>query len=190
MKAETKPLSPADAGLSLGVCSGPRGSVQDNDWPCIEDTLQLFDARRKPIWTGEYRLGVGHVKPMSYDDLNEARYLRYKMSDREQNLSHNWARKPASQFIDKQAWSDTAAKLAIAQKITPKLDDVCHSLLMDGAAFFDGQRFEDWAADYGYSSDSIKAKETFETCDKIGRALARALSRDELDGLREWASNH
>jgi hypothetical protein len=66
----------------------------------------------------------------------------------------------------------------------------CHSLLSDGSAFFDGHRFEDWADELGYSSDSIKAKETFETCDRIGRDLARFLSRDELESLREWASNY
>jgi hypothetical protein len=107
----------------------------------------------------------------------------------EENLCYTWQSKPFAVFKNKQLWADTAAKIAAAQKVAPKLEDVCHSLLMDGAAFFDGQRFEDWAGDLGYSSDSIKAKETFEECDKIGRALSRALSRDELDALREWASN-
>jgi hypothetical protein len=187
---EIKPIAPTEIGLSLIVCSGPRGAVRDENLPCIEYTLQLQDSRRRPIWTGEYRLGVGHVKPWSYDDFNQARFLSYKMSEREQNLSHHWSRKPGVQFTDKQAWAETAAKLATMQKVAPKLEDVMHSLLSDGGAFFDGQRFEDWAGDYGYSADSIKAKETFEACDKIGRDLSRALSRDEIEGLCEWASNY
>jgi hypothetical protein len=114
----------------------------------------------------------------------------YGLSADEESLLMTWQSKRYAQFTDKQLWSATAAKLAKKQKVTPKLEDVCHSLLLDGSAFFDGQRLEEWASDFGYSDDSIKAKEIFETCDRIGRDLARALSRDELAGLREWASNY
>lgn len=184
MKTETKSLTPASVGLSLIVCSGPRGAVRNGDWPCIEYTLQLMDSRRQPIWTGEYRLGVGHVKwPKNREPypLGITQDEMYALNTIRMN--------PGAQLKDKQLWADTAARLAKAQKVTPGLDDVCSSLLSDGSAFFDGCRFEDWASDLGYSSDSIKAKETFEACDKIGRDLSRALSRDELSGLREWANN-
>lgn len=185
MKTEIKPIAPAEAGISLTVCSGPRGAVLDGDWPCIEYTLQLCDARRRPVWTGEYRLGVGLVKP-----LGARTTVAHRLSLDETRLLETWQSKPHAQFTNKQLWADTAAKLAAIQKVTPKLDDVAHSLLMDGAAFFGGQRFEDWASDFGYSSDSIKAKETFEACDRIGRDLSRALSRDQLEGLRAWSSNY
>jgi len=193
MKTETKVLTPSDAGLTLAVLSGPRGSVRDETdskgWPCIEYTCQLSNARRQIVWTGEYRLGVGHVKPIKYGTMGG---MLSGMTADEENLSHHWAM--GARFKDtpknNQLQADTAAKLAKVQKVTPALNDVCHSLLSDGSAFFDGQRFEEWAGDLGYSSDSIKAKETFETCDRIGRDLARALSRDELTGLREWASSY
>lgn len=184
MKTEVTPITPAQAGLSLAVLSGPRGSVRDNDWPCIEYTCQLSNARRLIVWTGDFRLGVGHVKPKGYCRPEWSR------STDEQRLLETWQSKPHAQFINKKLWADVAAKLAKDQKVRPSLNDVCHSLLSEGSAFFDGQRFEDWAGDLGYSSDSIKAKETFETCDRIGRDLSRALSRDELTGLREWASNY
>lgn len=184
---ETK--TPAQVGLSVIVCSGPRGTVRD-DWPCIEYTVQLQDERSRPIWTGEYRLGVGHVKwPRKSEDYPDARSGVYFTQD-EGYCLNTIRMKPGAQIANKQLWADTAAKLAKAQKTTPKLEAVCHSLLSDGAAFFDGQRFEDWAGDFGYSADSIKAKETFEACDKIGRDLSRALSRDEIESLREWASNY
>ncbi len=184
MKTEIKSLSPSDAGLALAVLSGPRGSVQDN-WPCIEYTVQVMDSRKRPIWTGEYRLGVGHVK---WPKANEAYPLG--ITQDEMYCLNTVRMNPGAKIADKQLWADTASKLAKAQKVAPKLEDVCHSILSDGSAFFDGQRFEDWAGDLGYSDDSIKAKETFEACDKIGRDLSRALSRDELSGLREWASQY
>jgi hypothetical protein len=183
MTTETKAITPEQAGLSLAVLSGPRGEVRE-DWPCIAYTCQLSDSRRRVIWTGDFRLGVGHVKPKGFARPEWSR------TTPEQQLLEHWQSKPGSVFTDKALWADVAAKLAKAQKVTPKLNDVCASLLMDGSAFFDGQRFEEWAGDLGYSDDSIKAKEIFETCDQIGRDLSRALSRDEIAGLREWASQY
>lgn len=192
---ETKSLTPEAAGLTLAVLSGPRGEVRaEHDqetgkplpgWPCIAYTCQLSDARRRVIWTGDYRLGVGHVKwPKGGEAYPQG------ITSNEEYCLNTVRMNPSAQIKDKQLLTDTAAKLAKYQKVTPTLNDVCHSLLMDGAAFFDGQRFEDWASDYGYSADSISAKETFEACDKIGRELSRALSRETLEGLCEWASNY
>lgn len=186
MKTEIVPITPEAAGLTLAVLSGPRGAVRDNDWPCIEYTVELSNARRTVIWTGPYFLGVGHVKVPKGMPFS----VQFHLTTDEERLLNTWQSKPHAQFTNKQLHADTAAKLAKMQRVAPKLEDVCHSLLSDGAAFFDGLRFEDWAADFGYSDDSIKAKQTFDTCDRIGRDLARHLSRDELAGLREWASNY
>lgn len=190
------PVTPESAGLSLAVISGPRGEVSPQTctetgkplpgWPCIAYTCELHDPRGRVIWSGPYRLGIGHVKVPAGTNAN----LSFKLTREQSALLDTWRRKPYADFIDKQLQADTAAVLARLQGVKPKLNDVCHSLLMDGAAFFDGQRFEEWAGDLGYSADSIKARETFEACDRIGRDLSRALSRDELAGLREWAGNY
>lgn len=187
MKTENK-ITPASVGFSLVVCSGHRGAVLDN-WPCTEWTVQVMH-KGKPVWTGEWRAGVGHVKPYDYEYFNKFRFgpQAVQLTESEKAMSHAWARNPGAKFDNQQDHANLAAKLAQRQRATPSLDSVMGSLLMDGSAFFDGCQFEDWAGEYGYSADSIKAKETFEACDKIGRALSRAVSRDELTGLREWAS--
>lgn len=192
MKNEIKSVTPEAAGLTLAVLSGPRGSVRE-DWQSIEYTCQLSNARRQIIWTGEFRLGIGHVKWPTLAQVDSFTWpVKHGLTPHEENVCRIHAR---GQTVRKtpeglEVEASTAAKLAKAQKVAPKLDDVCASLLSDGSAFFDGQRFEEWADDLDYSSDSIKAKETFEACDKIGRDLSRALSRDELAGLREWASQY
>jgi hypothetical protein len=196
MKTEQKSITPSEAGLSLNVISGPRGHYAD-DWQAIEYTCELVNARRAVIWTGSFKLGIGHVKPLSYDELKPlvgAFRSKVRMTADEENTSRHWKRNGGRfDFRDKrtaQLVTDTAAKLAQIQNVSPSLESVCHSLLSDGAAFFDGQRFEDWASDLGYDPDSRKAEATFRACDEIGRALSRHLSRDELDGLREWAQNY
>lgn len=188
MTTEAKSITPEQAGLTLAVLSGPRGEVRD-DWPCIGYTVEVSNARRQVIWTGPYYLGVGHVKPYPYGTVGT---LATKFTPDEENCSHHWARGAVFKKEPKamQLQASTAAKLAQYQKVAPKLDDVCHSILSDGAAFFDGERFEEWCANYGYDTDSRKAEATWRACDDIGRALARGLSRDELDGLRQWASNY
>ncbi len=143
--------------------------------------------KRVPIWTGEWRAGVGHVDPKK--DRTAGRTLS-RFTANEESLLMTWQSKPFAEFKNKQLQADVAAKLAVTQKVTPQLDSVMEGLMMDGSAFFDGLRFEEWCAEIGgYDSDSIKAKETYEACDKVGRAISRAVSRDELTGLREWASN-
>jgi hypothetical protein len=190
MTLKRKSMTPEQAELSITIVSGPRGSVRD-DWPSIEYTVQLL-RRRQIVWEGEYRLGVGHVKPMGWDELKTTSAFKIGLTQDEKYVSNGMKR--GTQFKKEprtlQLQADTAAKLAKAQKVTPKLDDVTHSLLSDGSAFFDGETFDDWCANFGYDADSRKAEATYRTCDEIGRKLARSLSRDELEALREWASNY
>jgi hypothetical protein len=196
---EIKPITPSEAGFSLAVLSGPRGAVdthndegKDSYWPNIAYTVEL-SLDGKVVWTGPYKLGIGHVKWPKEGTLN----VSYSTATRglttdEHNVCRIHARgqmlKQTPEAVATEARA--AAKLAQIQKVAPKLDDVCYSLLMDGSAYFDGMRFEEWASDLGYSDDSIKAKETFEACDRIGRDLNRAIKKETLAGLREWASNY
>ncbi len=53
-----------------------------------------------------------------------------------------------------------------------KLDDVLHSLVMDASAC--EQSFEDWCADFGSDSDSIRALETYRACQKNAAKLRKA----------------
>jgi len=183
MKTQIEAITPENAGLSIVVCSGPRGMVRDNDWPCIEWTVQIIH-NRKPVWTGEWSAGVGHVKfPRGNDAYPQG------LTQNETYALNTIRMKPSAVLVAKQLWADVAAKLAVAQKVSPSLHSVMGSLMLDGSAFFDGLRFEDWVSEFGYDSDSIKAKEIYEACDKIGRDFARALSRDTISSLREWASN-
>ena len=195
MNTQSQSTVPAALGLSLHVISGPRGEVRDDNWPFIGYDLQLRRAERV-IWSGPYFLGVGHVKPLSYDDtlalpMGSRRALQ--MTPDEENCSHHWARRTNFNYKDsrtRELVASTAAKLAKAQHVTPNLEDVLSSLLLDGSAYFDAQRFEDWAADLGYDPDSRKAEAIWRACDETGRALARAFTPEELAGLREWASNY
>lgn len=171
-------------GLSL-QCSPPSGGVDGESWPHIAYAVTLT-RNGKAVWSGPYRLGIGHVKPFkAYDLKNRTLAMRCQFSPSEESMCNMWAIKPHANFAEKALQASVAAKLSVAQKVTPKLEDVMHSLLMDGSAHFDSQAFEDWCACFGYDTDSRKAESTFRECEAIGKALARAFSRDELDSLHE-----
>lgn len=151
-------------GFTLEVLSGPTGKVQEG-WPCIEYTVRL-SFHGKEIITTQYKLGVGHVDP------KKARIASWGLTVDEHQLFEHWQSNPRTVFRDKELWANTAAKIAKAQKVVPNPPDVLHSLLSDGQAFFSAMRFEDWAAEYGYSPDSRKAEEIYRACDDIGRKLS------------------
>lgn len=63
----------------------------------------------------------------------------------------------------------------------PDAPDVVHSLLMDASGT--DERFEEWAANLGYDSDSRKAEAAFNSCRDVAAALRRTFTAQELDSL-------
>jgi hypothetical protein len=78
------------------------------------------------------------------------------------------------------------AKPYLAKKFAPALVDIVSSLLMD--AQNSDQDFACWAADFGYSDDSIRAKAAWEACNDTRRFLERALPRETLDRAYDLAN--
>lgn len=66
----------------------------------------------------------------------------------------------------------------------PDLQDVFYCLLSDSSVI-DAGGFENWCSDYGYDSDSIKAKATYDACVETFAALRAAFSARELEQLQE-----
>lgn len=181
-----EPKTPTQIGLSITINSGPVGEVKDQDtdnpWPCIRYNVSLMRGDRE-IWRGEFRLGIGHVKPipapgMSFEHQNIVSHLK------------NHSRLNYKDTKTAQAVCFVAAMLAKHQRKAPSVEDVAHSLIMDGSAYFNAETFEDWADNYGYSSDSIKAEKLWRECIDTGMRLARGIPVNDLECLKEWASNY
>jgi hypothetical protein len=187
--SELATTTPTQLGLSLQIISGPAGHVE-SDWPCIKYVVALRRDTSKlcEVWSGDYKIGVGHVK---WPTLAQVEGAVFSFTPDETNVLRIRARgqalkeTPEAMALE----ADVAAELARRQKVAPDLNDVVASLICDGSAHFDSHAFETWCDDFGYDTDSRKAEATFRTCDETGRKLARALTADELAGLREWASN-
>ena len=58
----------------------------------------------------------------------------------------------------------------------PKVADVMHSLLLDSSAV--DMDFEDWCSDFGYDTDSRKARDTYDKCLELGEAFLNMVGDD------------
>ena len=120
-------------GFSLAIASGPEGEVHE-DWPCLAYRVQLH-LNGRPIIETDYSLGVGHVKvPTRWEDQPN------NLTQDEVYAFNTLRNKPHAQLKDKALHASFAAKLAKAQKVTPQLADVMHSLLSDGEAYFEDRK--------------------------------------------------
>ncbi len=58
------------------------------------------------------------------------------------------------------------------------VDRLTDQVRLDGDPFVIAEGFEDWCADYGYDTDSRKALELYEQCQRIGKQVHRLLGSD------------
>lgn len=66
----------------------------------------------------------------------------------------------------------------------PSITDVLHSLVLDASAI-DAGTFEEWAAEFGYDTDSRSAESSYRACLDIGLKLRAMIGDANLQRLRE-----
>jgi len=180
----------ADAlGFSLEIIAGPTAAVEPANgtsgvgegWPHIAFSVRLLRNGRQVLVT-PYRMGIGHTP--------KGALLAVRILSPDETYCQNLIRSNKTPRIDAPGYLSLLEKAARLAKVVPTLAGVLHSLVLDGAAYFDAETFEDWCGDYGYDPDSRKAEALWKACDETGRKLARVLNADELATLREAAANH
>ncbi len=72
---------------------------------------------------------------------------------------------------DHSLWAEERRQRAIPPK--PSAADVLSSLILDSSAC--DQTFDDWCGDFGMDTDSIKARDTYMECQRIGSEVRRLL---------------
>lgn len=171
----TEPIAPR-FNLSLKVLSGPEGKLKDG-WQCIEYRVALLLGERD-VYEFEYYMGIGAVdlKKTPVEALIPREHVV---------MLRSWRRHPQANFKGKLEQAQAAAWLAKKQGILPEVDDVVHSLLLDGSAFFDAESFESWAENFGVDTDSRKAEKLYQGCFEMGRTLTAHLGQDTIVAMRE-----
>jgi len=122
----------------------------------------------KVIWKGEYSKGFGIAEAW-------ARGHKSAFSSDTRQLLRKPVRygrlNPESEYVQE-------VRRVSARHIKPTSTEILESLALDSLG--SGQPFKDWAADYGYSDDSISAHKVWLICNDTRRALALHLDYDLL----------
>ena len=78
---------------------------------------------------------------------------------------------------------DRAAQMEASKVVPPRAADVLYVLVLDAQAA--DQSFHDWASDFGYETDSIKALNIYNACCEIGREMKKIFNREERVSLED-----
>ena len=110
-------------------------------------------------WTSDYRTGTGNrVMPKGFGCPVHKGYVKHGTL----------------------AWEDNEKQ---KRPVKPRAADVLYCILSDGQAA--DTSFHDWASDFGYDTDSLKALGVYNACCETGRELRKLFTREERAALEE-----
>lgn len=115
----------------------------------------------------DYRMGSGHCTKLNNDKTSVQ--FRITQLDKQDRIS---ICKAIYGYHKRLTQCDYESLNIVYVKI-PDLKDVLNCLFLDSMAR--DQCFEDWCLDFGYDTDSIKAKKTYESCLDNAFKLKKAL---------------
>jgi hypothetical protein len=69
------------------------------------------------------------------------------------------------------------------EKFRPELADLLDCIASDASGIDNARSFTDWAGDYGYDEDSIKARRIYDTCTDQHHELEQLLGREQIQVL-------
>lgn len=124
----------------------------------------------------DYSQGIGHIK--GYKKPRNP-YVILNVKAIQAAVEHRDALHPVDGFL----------KINRGRKTPPPpIKDVLYSLALDSDCI--DYSFEDWAANYGYDSDSRKAESIYRECQSIANKMQRMFSADEIEFLREYFQDY
>jgi hypothetical protein len=128
----------------------------------------------KPFFTSEYSMGIAYGPnykqgKMTYDDMR----LLEQQIETGKRCRMGYGSNP----------------YPTSEKILPKLADVIHSCALDSDAL-NYADFDEWAASFGYDTDSIKARKIYDDCLACGLAFRSALGEKLLAELSELCRDY
>lgn len=158
--------------------------MKDNYWPCVRYVCTIngkdFD----------YFLGIGHLK--RYQDTGQTYFKPKKIPGTDhvhlgpQPKSSGNGRPPLT-LINKEIalhfhprrctiyeWEQLENSGCYVEP--PKLEHVLNSLFLDSSAH--DETFENWCSEFGYDSDSIKARKIYDECNEVFFKTREALGKD------------
>lgn len=150
------------------------GERKRDDWNC--DAWSVTFKNKDKAFSTEYYTGLGHrqIKKSAFFDSSikwrKVDTMQYEPICNKDSMYYiNWAKQNLI-------------------PVKPPAAGVLHSLCMDSQAL--AMSFDDWANEYGYDSDSLKALNTYQACCKIAKDMLQVFTRKDIKALNELLQDY
>jgi hypothetical protein len=190
------------AKLGLTMTSEPADSTMDADCPMVGWTVTIGkEGTRNPVVTN-YSMGVGRIEKrvkangdtpehwFSYHDSDVVVYVGQEYPCRNGRSRYGVPKGQQEVCTRKVIYVNPFTPIASLslravgfRPEVPKIADVLDCLRSDTSSVDYG--FKNWADEYGYDTDSIKAKSIFDACVEIKGKLMMLLGRAGFAELQE-----
>lgn len=130
----------------------------------------------RAILTTDYMAGQGHCPA-------------YKRGNRDKHLQRQAIAWECEHGKRCRELASSGHILGTKESITPDVENVIECLMMDAEAL-NAECFQDWAENFGYSIDSIKAKKTYDACVATALKLRNGLGYELFEKLRKAIEQH
>lgn len=174
MNATTPAEQYKELNASFEILGNPHPKVE-GDWPCLEFDF-CFKRKGKEICF-TYKMGIGcfpiNKLPNNYN-FNGI------------SASAIEAMKKGKRLFDKNKEAQIALLAWKMDKSSgPKGEEVLCCLCIDAIGVAQTS-FEEWAAEFGYDSDSRKAESIYRACQDIYFKLIKMFSWNEIQEIAQW----
>jgi hypothetical protein len=136
-------------------------------------TMGTDTLKTRVLWQGNYSTGFGNAESWARKNLS-----KFGFGQMRDQLRHPLPF--GKRYRDDSDYVQTVRRVAGKHMRIPVAGILC-SLQMDVSG--SDQCFADWAGDLGYDSDSIKARDIWETCNNIRRGLRDAMGQETFNAF-------
>lgn len=143
-------------------------ATKRDSWECDQWRVAIWRKAESFIFETDYFTGTGH---RAYSAINQLAVKRATAGLQVGSIAY----RNAIRHIQK-----------VSQ--TPHVASVLHSLVMD--AISAEESFSSWCDNFGYSSDSIQAFNTYQACEKIRHDILKVITIKQLQELQELLQDY
>lgn len=126
--------------------------------------------------SAQYSMGSGHLAAYIRERI-KGKILPWHINERDaERALHR-----VVSVHDKQVYNELVQRYG--NGFAPKAESVLDSLAMDASSYENARNFEDFAAEFGYDTDSRKAEAMYRACGDTAKELRHLLGRDGYENL-------
>lgn len=186
--AEARGLTLTAAFVPLSQSRNAKPGSDGKVWQSLNWRVTLLK-NGKPVLETDYGQGVAHcpAHKINVPRLSSGVRDRYAERQRESAIA---AECETGKIHMRSRWGGGGDVVKTARDVPPPaLVDVLWSLSSD-AGVLNASGFDDWAAEYGYDTDSRQAEATYRACLEIALKLRSALGEDGLSALADAGQDY